>query len=746
MIFRKSSHSRGYLHAFSDALARSAGTAAICLAALLLLIPFSTAAIPDFSIFNLDYTHHQMRFRFYIEKLNPAVNGAVLVTGMALAVSVFRFMLVRRSSDAYFALGVRRARLLALRAAAGMALTVLAISIPMALSLCMNLLAFGEIQVGGVPYSKSILSAFFYLSSGFFTLALAEFSLTALVCCMVGTMAEAISFSAVAAGGVSILLYGAGTLAKHLLFGSALGAPASGSSGTAAGGLLTALADWNPALFFLDSSSHYAARYERFDGYVLPPMRPLLPVLWTAAGLLLLALAGFALSRRKAEIAGVSGKSRILNFTGTFVLCFLGFSVVLDFSARAGLPLAVTAASISFILLYFILTKLEIRSIGRGLWKLPVQLGAVLAAALVCFTGGLGYSSRVPAAEEIASARMSYIGSPNYTGGDISGSGNGRYYYITGQYDFTESPDIEAVTALHRRVIGAGKGELRLAGGNFSATAVPYDIAVRYTLKNGRTLTRYYDRTTMEVLSRMLALDDTAAVRSAVQNTIVGRNDSQFRAAGAYKKGMVYLSDSWYAAPKQVLLTEEQRKELLSCIAEDTAAQSVTDRYFPGEPPLGVVMFSQSGGREAMTFSYQMENALVFVTPGFTNTLRWLKATGLFPCFDFTGEIESIELEPYNPYVSVVNSLPEPKSLYFIGYSSDTAGDFIQTRDFGKSYVLSDFEKISGIAPKLRNDYFMSGGGYLAAAKIRGREQYVYKFLPAADAPDYVRAALNLNP
>ena len=51
---------------------------------------------------------------------------------------------------------------------------------------------------------------------------------------------------------------------------------------------------------------------------------------------------------------------------------------------------------------------------------------------------------------------------------------------------------------------------------------------------------------------------------------------------------------------------------------------------------------------------------------------------------------------------------------------------------------MSDPAKIAAVLPALQANYFMSDGGYLVAAKIAGRSAWVYRYLPAAAAPDFV--------
>lgn len=720
-------------HAFFQALRGSLGTAVIGFIVMMLLFPVSTSGVPEISIFNIDYTHNQMKYRLYLENLNYVVNGAVILLGIALAVSLCRFMLVRRSSDAYFALGIKRRKLLLIHSLAGIFYIAVILFIPLFISLILNIVAFGELGYGSAAFG-----GFFYMLLGFFALCLVSFFLTMVICCSVGTVTESIAFSVIILGGISIILYGINTLSKQLLFGNAFGLSTSTGTAEISSDLLTVLEKYNPVLFFLRGSESYCAQYIRYDGYVQPEAMPILCLAWLVISFLLFLLAGRVLKARKAEIAGVSGKNREINFVVTFLVAFLGFTVILDGMADYGILLAIVSASIVFVVLYFLMEKLQTRRVRIKSWKLPVQLGVVLISVLILKTGGFGYSGRIPSIEELETAQMSYVGSPNYLSTDMGGTGNGKQYYIMSNCEFTREEDLETVISLHKAILEGGKERLAADMENFSSTTVPYDIIIRYKLENGKEITRYYDRTKFEVLEKMLALDETQAVRANMQASLLAGEEAFYGAAGAYQNGLIFLNNSYYTNPKQVLMTAEQRSELLSCIAQDVAIQGIEDRYFPDGAPLGVIMFSRSGSQESLSFAYNIENSLVYVTPSFTKTIQYLKDTNLYQYFEGDEEIENITLQAYNPYVSVVNAQTSPKSQYFIGYIMDSPGEFIQTKDFGNDYVLDTPERIAEVASLLRNDYFMSDGGYLAAIKIKGKEKYVYKFLPGKDAPQYV--------
>ena len=86
-----------------------------------------------------------------------------------------------------------------------------------------------------------------------------------------------------------------------------------------------------------------------------------------------------------------------------------------------------------------------------------------------------------------------------------------------------------------------------------------------------------------------------------------------------------------------------------------------------------------------------------------------------------------------------MNKISDPVSVLFQSYRSDSDDEFPFRQDFGSRPEITDPEQISQIAPALRSTYFMSDGGCIAAVKLEGNSEYVYKFLPYESAPEFIR-------
>lgn len=705
------------------------------LAVFLVLLPVSTAGMPGSSIFNIEYTHDQLKYRFFAASFGPVLYAAAVVYGIVLGLALLRFMSDRRQTATYFSLGLSRTRLLRIRLLAACLMLAVGVGAPLLVSLLLNLAALG--------YTPSIFRSFFYLLSGLLVTGLTSLFASAIASALAGTLFEAAAFTACLLAIPSALFYGVGALTKHLLFGSASGVLLRTGTGYAAPSLLSQSSAWNPLLFFYHDCMTYSAYYATTTGATLPSIRPLTVILWLAADVVLALLAILALKKRKVEFAGIAGMCRGMNRTLAITLAFFLFTLIIDLLASVSLPIAFAAGTAVFILVCFILRVVTRRNhhttAGNGIWTLPAGLAAVYALVVVLGTGFFGYSTRIPDASNVASMQISYVGSPNYiTGDNTQGSSGANGYYISQSVKLTDTGDIKLASTLHEAMINAGKPSLQLNSAAYEKTAVPYDITVQYKLKNGGTITRYYDRTTYAVLETMLTLDNTNAVKALTRKNLSGESGSAYWAAGAYKNGTVYLSNSWYNNTQALALSSGKRAELLADVAADVAAQPLSDRYFPSKTPLGVLMFSPAGESDTATFAYNLENAEIYVTDRFTRTLAFLRGNGLGNAFDFTGAVENITLMKYNPYVSVNRSIV-PTSGYFMGYSQNNENGFVLQKDFGKNTVIDDADQIGKLLPLLQNGYFVSRGGYLAAVKLKGSSQYVYKFLPLAYAPKEIK-------
>jgi len=326
--------------------------------------------------------------------------------------------------------------------------------------------------------------------------------------------------------------------------------------------------------------------------------------------------------------------------------------------------------------------------------------------------------------------------------------GNDNSVYFDYPVKLTSRSDIALAASLHSDIIAAGRGGYGIKTGNIKDSFVPYDITVTYHLKSGGTETRYYDRTTLGVLQKMLVLDTADSMKKNFSTLISGQpvtNGFGIYQVSSFSSLNVTLLDSWYQNPVKLTLTQAEHTGLLGCISRDVAGQTLDDRYFPKGPPVCILSFGSvgNGDFEAGSYRYDFGESYVYVTGGFTNTINYLKQHGLAGSLSYTPKIESITLAGYVPsysYAKLYNDGNYPESPFVMGFAAtgEEAGFKLQS-----TVAITDSAEIGTLTPLLRNDYFMSGGGYMAMIKLEGSKNYVYKLLPAADAPTFVSARLS---
>lgn len=730
-------HKKMQRHDFNQILMQSYGLAIIALILFLFLIPFTTAGLPGRSIFNIDHTHDQLKFRFYLPEAAPAINIAAAAFGMVAGLVLFRFLMDKKSAATYFSLGLSRKNLYINRWLLGCLYILVGIGLPMLLSLFLNTTALGV--------TSGLFSYFFFDLTGFWLLALISFSMAALCCCLGGTLTEAFLYTASLLLALTVLFGGVGALMENLLWGNAYGAHTYSGTEAILPGPLWQLSFLNPVLFFWDLSAEFVQYYRGHDAMVPEAPPWLLLLCWGVAGIVLTLFAGRAMRARKAEHAGISGANPVFLLTVIFLVCFSAGVALLCFLTDYSLLLGYVAAAVLFIICFVFLNVVLFRwhlTTTGVLWGLLVEVAIAACVVALVASGGLGYTGCVPETAEIKTASLSYVGTPSYLYGDIVGSSTGNGYYFMNDYVYENEDDIQKVTEIHMALSEMGKQSLK-TGETASDTVLPYDIRVQYQMKDGQILTRYYDCASLGIFTEMLGLDKGVGVKENIRTTLLGAEDYQPESANArncYQYGEIWLSDTYYYNPASVDLDDAGREDLLRAIAADVEGQSLQDRYFPTTPALGVIMFSLDSANDSQTFAYKMTNTLVYVTESFPQTLQWLDDKDLLRHFEFEGEIESITLQAYDPYEGI-NKRSSPMSNYYMAYKGSEDDGFLVQSDFGRKRPVMDPERIEEYVSLLQNGYFMNDKGYFVAVKIAGREGAVYKYLPEELVPDSLSQA-----
>lgn len=718
----------------------------VALVLFVILMPLSTAAIPDISVFNLDYTHDQMKYRFWSEYLTyPVVLGSALF-GVVLGVRAFRFLLVKCETTAVLSLPLPRAAVFGTRFAACMLALLLGIGLPLLVSLVVNIFAL-NIWVG-------LFSQFLYVLCGLLVTGAVACAVAVVACAVAGTVAEAVAFVLALLASVSVAAWGLNAVMDWMLVGNAFGVHLMDSTVEVAPPLLSATAVANPLLFFAQEAADHQVFAVQHPVYYPPAGNWLLVGCWAVVLIAVVALGFFLVRRRKGEKAGIGGLSVVLELVVGIVVGLAAFGGTFTLLAGVSRDVAIIGSFVVFLVVSAVLFRgpLKGRSSGkRTLAVMGVETVVLAGVLVVVGTGGLGYAQAVPATADVASVRVSYTGNPNYvaTKFDTAKAGAGGYYF-SAEYSFDDDESIDIVRDVHERLTATGNADLGEDRLDFGGTVMPYDVVVRYELEDGGELVRYYNRATLDELAELTQLDGTPHARelsrAAVSGDVSLLNEDDASALGAsaarraYSLGDIYIADRLYANPMLVNCDTQARSDLLAALAEDVANQSVEDRYHPAEACRGVLMFTQAGASSAETFAYGVENTVVYLTDEFTHTLDWFQKNGLTRYLSVPDEaalVENITVQRYSPFGGM-NEVTEPQSVCFMGYRAPTDQQFLSMEDFGTRFSTDDPDQIDELLSLARNDGYLDEGGYLLSIKLAGQEEYSYLVVPAEDAPEWL--------
>ena len=261
--------------------------------------------------------------------------------------------------------------------------------------------------------------------------------------------------------------------------------------------------------------------------------------------------------------------------------------------------------------------KLIIKS---TLKRIPCYIVSIAIVTTVFSTGLFGYASRIPNAEDVESIEFaSAISNPYssvnnsdalhrrpiygyeamtaYMGYSITG-GYDRFFYGSGYqniyyptYSVDDESMIHRLIEIHRSFVQ--KGHIKSTASDTCAM----NFQIVYTLKNGKTIKRYYSVTTEENAKRIMGLCDTTVAKSGIEEFFESKSDyyytsddflseipNELNTENYFYLYSKYLKDSYRCG----LITDELKKAVL----KDLENQTANDIFFhKPEDELGVISF-----------------------------------------------------------------------------------------------------------------------------------------------------------
>lgn len=669
-------------------------------------------------------------YKYYLFSplLSYALPAVFLISAMIGGVVALRFLFQKSASNAWFSIGLTRRSLFLSRFLAGAVCVLLPIALAMAADLLMNLAFF--------PDAGLLLVRWAQMTAGFLAQAAALYAISAAVYTLAGTLAEALSYAFVAACLPTALLIGLNALMVQFLPGCGIGAPQEMWSGFSPQ-LAKDLSAYNPLLFLYKYIHRYAV--EGVDAAGQAQVSALPVIGWLAAAAAIAFLAYRLFKARRAEIAGVMGGNRVLGFAAVTVVAFFAFSVpyMLIPEAVRSLPTGVwllisaLAAAAVFLMLAFPL-KLLGRPAWKGLLALPAALAAMFAVVGALASGGFGYSGWTPRADDVAGVSVSYSGIPAYVTKSGWGGGSGiiRSVSFRSKIKLDDPKDVSAVIGLHGAFVDAGAPAPRSGGTDPAAKVYNIRFSVEYTLKDGRKVSRLYPMMDRSLALRLTAIDGLRGAGEAFRSHITSADGDP----DSLRSAEAYLSSRLLDRTVKLDLSDAQRGELLACLADDVAAQSVEDRYFPARPEVCVLDFAINSFSETEGLPDWAEH--VAVTESFAKTLDFLRRSGMLDAVTAPADVDYIEVQNL-----FANSNYQANERYQCGLPVFMNGKTGPEALNGENGLLkiADAGQIAAILKSSRAQYMTADGGYLVYIHCRGKDFFTSAFLPMKDAPDNVK-------
>ncbi len=613
---------------------------------------------------------------------------AVVLFGLLTAFLLFGYLWNRRETNCYGAIGISRTKQFLIRYLWGLVLNFL----PIILSLITAYMVDIK-NITADPYGVCGHYTLIFILS-LCLIAWLSYSVCTIVAVLCGRLLSASVCAMAVLAAPYVVVHTVQMLMNAFLLGAPGGALISGEFISSdhpfelnlmrgygqKTGLFTMLPDELGAIRILGhpatslSDREYATRY--LEARPLPVVHFLL---LAALALLLGAVALWLFRRRKAENAGQLYLHPVLSHVAA-LLCGAGAA---SLCLRIAIPVERDAAlwlkGLLFLGVLFAVTLLVCLILcreWRGLLRsLPVAGGAVAAALItaVCFvSGGFGYATTVPDADEVASVTVSYNQNhmPYYNiGGSSSSSGmwmgdwmlesvsmhKYNIHYYSG-FDVrwedlptcTEPEDIETVRRIHQAIIEDGlRPYTAREADEYADTAVRVNYCISYTLKSGKVINRYYENLSLRVLEATLAIDGTDALHDLMESM-----HSELRFPGS----VLVFTDPLFAAVRTPELSSEEKATLLSLLDADYADLSVEKRYFPSaEEILGTIYLSMYAESEPSEEAKVLEpishdSEIYYLTADYTRTLAYLAEHDLAQYLTPTSyTVKDVLVQPYTP-------------------------------------------------------------------------------------------------
>ncbi len=671
------------------------------------------------------------------------------IFALLTAFCLFRFLFSEPATGAYFSLGVRRGTLFRIRYGIGAGILTAGILPPMLISLLLNL-------IKNSSHAAFLLERWGYVTLLLWLAAMVIYTLTVLVCTLCGSFAEATVYTLLLIATPNLLGWAAGSLIYGLMPGAPFDAGSSRFLDSSMftvdlpnryiSSLLERSVPFGP--FTFASGDLYQFHYislEKDSPYGTASPTWGLPIAWLLVTIAAALLSAFLFQRRRAESAGFTCRSRVLGLSASILL---GLCACAAFQNDAfTLPLRILlglAGSAAALLLAGLAAFRGPRRLFHGKqWiALPAAFGGIAALVLILYTGCFGRSYYIPAAEDIQSVQISYNGDPNFADIYSSMSGGSSFYEAMTE-GCTSQHDLALVTELHRELarLRPEKGARKTA--EFYEDTILYGpVRLQYTLKSGKKVVRNYRTLPVRMKEMLLRLDELDSQRAFVADRI-RRNLLENQAEAL-------LTDTYLQNQQSLPLSLEEKSELAECLITDLTGQTTEEHFFPSSDAEAILHISMG---EETWWLYSDTSMAFSLNDAYPQTLAFLRQRDVLPSAEPPAFLRA-ELFLITPIPTFENFHGED---LFLQIRPDYRG-------FPYDFLINNGAQIpagqlADLLPRLRSCWYASREVYLVRLTVpndtdvtgdtdaesmmggdshstQKKEKYIYKFLPADEAPD----------
>ena len=704
---------------------------------MIALFPVSVTAVSDISVFNINYTHDQLKFRFFAESLEPLITATAVLLGASASVRLFSFMHDKSRSSFYFSLGLTRTSMYLVRTGACLVVCGAALFLPLLCSLFLNLKALGAYD-GIYSYAAATAVILFLQAAAGVLIGQAG-------CFLAGSSGEAL-LTAVTVAMIPFIVFSfLNELMKTFLWGNVYGVSAYSGS-VIREGLPSGLAVWNPVCFSWKLIRKYGSFSRSMENSMPDPVEYGVILVWLFLCILFSAVLYYLFQRYTAERSGISGLFFSARAVVSIIWPMAAFAAVLRALQSVEPVVAFMASAVCACLLYAVIAGSYSMKYEKRNVKILGASGLIVffaVSAMITRAGFFGLYYQIPGEGMTEKVEISYVGDPSLIPDHCSITQNGQGIYSSGTVVFRSDEAVSESVRLEKEMIRQGRLSLSPEK-NTSETVYPYDISMKWTDRKGREYQRYYDRIRASTLAEFLKLEDTVELKEMIRETVMGQMSDRLWNSEAFLNGEIYVSDSWMRQIRHLTLSDDMRSLLLRAVSEDLSVRKSGSRYHPEEDQTGFLYFTLNGGNDLEQLKAGTAVTKVYFNSSSEQTVSVLTGWGALP--DVTGlpgaeEIRSVQIQKFDPY-SGMNRLKEPVSFFFSEYRTSSDDDFVLGQDFGTRPLFTEEKQIQELAAASVSSAFMEDMGCLAVFEMSSGH-FVYRYIPFDREPELIKGKIN---